>query len=76
MATHAKHIIDKLTAELDVRHDKLKAALDGSEPIYAHDSLKPKHYAERSIKSEDIRIAVDDFQNILKEIKATLGKRR
>jgi len=28
-----------------------------------------------SVRSDDVRIAVDDFQSILREIKATLGKR-
>ena len=33
------------------------------------------HGTHARVRSDDVRIAVDDFQTILKEIKATLGKR-
>jgi hypothetical protein len=37
--------------------------------------LRGFHGPHATVRSDDVRIAVDDFQTILKEIKATLGKR-
>lgn len=62
--------------QLQERHEKLLKAMKGravqADEIHMH-SYPETH---RFVTASDVRIAVDDFATILKEIKGTLGKQR
>jgi len=71
MGTHAKVKISRLESQLQERMDKLLIAIRGSESNSSEETdyepLK-KMYVDAS----SVRVAVDDFQTILKEIKREL----
>jgi hypothetical protein len=75
MPYHSRPKVQKLQQALQARFDQLMTAVAGSEAS-EHDlrafQLTGPHVA---VRPSDVRIAVDDFQTILKEVKGTLGKR-
>ncbi|WP_447896445.1 hypothetical protein [Stenotrophomonas acidaminiphila] len=74
MPYHSTAKIERLEKRLQERFDHLVKVVNGSEvsPKYLPSHSTGPH---RSVFAEDVRIAVDDFSTILKEIKASLGKR-
>ncbi|WP_026600520.1 hypothetical protein [Methylomonas sp. 11b] len=76
MAIHSENTVKKLKARLKERYDLLITAMDGRtiNPDEAFRTALPETH--RVVAPDDVRIAVDDFSTILKEIKATLGKER
>ena len=75
MSMHSKQAIQKLQNTLQERLDRLLKAIQGTDVTGEEEILNGLHGPHARIRSDDVRIAVDDFQTILKEIKATLGKR-
>lgn len=75
MANHSLALIEKLEKQLQERHEKLVAAMKGQE--VSDSEMRTLQYTtpHRWVNNSDIRVAVEDFGVILKEIKATLGKR-
>lgn len=73
MANHSLASIEKLEKQLQERHEKLVAAMRGRE--VSETDMRTLHFPHRWVNSSDIRVAVEDFGVILKEIKASLGKR-
>lgn len=75
MAIYSLASIDKLEKQLQERYMKLVAVMHGLE--VTKDEMKILHYTHphRRVNDDDIRVAVEDFSIILKEIKASLGKR-
>lgn len=75
MPSHSKNNIQKLQSTLQERFDRLLEVMQGID-ISSEDHLQMGLHGPRAnIRSDDVRIAVDDFQTILREIKASLGKR-
>lgn len=74
MAIHSENSVNKLTSRLKERYDLLITAMIGRpiNPDQAFRTNLPETH--RMVAADDVRIAVDDFSTILKEIKATLGK--
>lgn len=75
MPMHSKHTIEKLQNTLQERLDRLLKAIQGTDVTSEEERMHGLHRPHARVRSDDVRIAVDDFQTILKEIKATLGKR-
>ncbi len=75
MPYQPKYKIEKLQNLLQQRLDNLFSAMQGSEVSDADHRLSSLTSPHRLIRSDDVRVAVDDFSTILKEVKATLGKR-
>ena len=75
MAVHSKSTIEKQENILKARFDALTLSMYGR-PVNA-DEIYRENFPEthRVICADDVRIAIDDFSTILREIKATLGKR-
>jgi hypothetical protein len=75
MASHSQALIKKLEGKLKERYDNLVSCM-GGRPV---DETEIRAFNvpndHRHVSSADVRIAIDDFSTILKEIKATLGKR-
>jgi len=72
MKTHSIYKIQKLQTALDERMSSLKKAMEGYEP---HPHLVSGHSnpeSLRQVNESEIRIAADDFNTILKEIKSVL----
>lgn len=67
--------IEKLEKQLKDRLEILIAHMQGRE--ISEEEMRFNHYSVpyRWVNSGDVRVAVDDFATILKEIKASLGKR-
>lgn len=76
MSSHSKAKIQKLEVALQERLDRLLKAMRGSDIGSEEQRMQGFHGPHASVRSDDVRIAVDDFQTILREIKATLGMRR
>jgi hypothetical protein len=76
MAAHSENAVDKLVKKLQERHEYLVSTMRGR-PVKA-DEIHMNNYPEthRVVDPSEIRIAVDDFATILKEIKLTLGKKK
>lgn len=71
--TSSSHI-EKLEELLRERFEILVAHMQGKE--ISEEEKRLKHSTvSRFVNPGDIRVAVDDFATILKEIKASLGKR-
>lgn len=64
--------IDRLHTELQQRLERLIQAMQGGEPKHIPDHL---YGPQRLVSGEAVRLAVDDFATVLKEIKASMGKR-
>jgi hypothetical protein len=76
MSYHSVSRIEKLEQQLRDRFEKLLSVMQGRELTKAEISISNyQKTPHRFITSDDIRVAVDDFATIHKEIKATLGKR-
>lgn len=75
MANHSLASIEKLEKQLQERHEKLVAAMRGREVSESEMRVLQYTTPYRWVNSSDIRVAVEDFGVILKEIKASLGKR-
>ena len=75
MASHSKAKIQKLQDALQERLDRLLKAMRGTDIGSEEQRMHGLPGPHASVRSDDVRIAVDDFQTILKEIKASLGKR-
>ena len=75
MGTHSLALIDKLEKQLLERHEKLVAAMQGREVSKDEMRMLQHVHPQRWVNSGDVRVAVDDFATILKEIKSSLGKR-
>lgn len=75
MANHSVGYIEKLDTQLRERFEKLLSAMQGTELDAEDLRMLQLTRPHRRINSGDIRVSVDDFATILKEIKATLGKR-
>lgn len=74
MSIHSDLLVNKLTSKLKERVELLAAAMNGN-PLNADEVSRtnlPDTY--RSVAPDDVRMAVDDFATILKEIRTTLGK--
>lgn len=74
MAIHSDLLVNKLTGKLKERVESLATAMNGS-PLNT-DEISRSNFPEtyRSVAPDDVRMAVDDFATILKEIRTTLGK--
>lgn len=75
MGIHSLASIDKLEKQLQERHEKLVAAMKGLEISKDEMRMLQHTLPHRRVNAGDVRIAVDDFVTILKEIKTSLGKR-
>ena len=75
MPYHSKAKVQKLQHALQERFDQLMAAVAGTEASDNDRRMYELTGPHLIVRSDDVRIAVDDFQTILKEIKASLGKR-
>lgn len=75
MAIHPIEKIEKLEAQLQERFERLVKKMQGRELNTVDAQKHGNPQSLRSVPPEDIRVATDDFATILKEIKATLGKR-
>lgn len=75
MPHHSKAKVQKLQQALQERFDQLVAAVAGTEASDEDRRMFELTGPHLRVKSDDVRISVDDFQTILKEIKASLGKR-
>lgn len=75
MADHSVRYVEKLEKQLRERFDKLLVAVKGRETT--EDELRVAGFVDphRFVIPGDVRVTVDDFATILKEIKASLGKR-
>lgn len=72
MGIHSKQLIANLQSQLDERMDNLKKVMEGRKPqsFEVADYPEPDIYAK--VSASNIRIAVDDFSTILREIKRVL----
>lgn len=71
MGIHSTKDVEGLIAELQVRHEKLVAAMRGKpSTMMAVDGQQPGVY----VKAETIRYTTDDVATSLREIKSRLGK--
>lgn len=75
MPMHSKQTIEKLQNTLRERLDRLLTAIQGADITSEEERMHELPGPHTKVRSDDVRIAVDDFQTILKEIRATLGKR-
>lgn len=75
MSLHPTRKIEKLRAQLQERLDRLVSAMQGNEVSQSDLPLHSLHEPHRFVRADDVRVAVDDFSTILKETKASLGKR-
>lgn len=75
MPCHSKATTQKLHQALQERFDRLVAAMYGTDVSEQDTRMRGLCGPHVSVRSEDVRIGVDDFTTILKEIKASLGKR-
>ena len=75
MPNHSTYAVEKLQKQLQERLDRLLVAMSGKEVPESELPLHSLRGPHRWVKSDDVRVAVDDFSTILKEIKASLGKR-
>jgi len=71
MGTHYQSEIDGFEKQLQERVEKLLLAIHGHD-AYSEDEDDHISKYSRLINPSEIRIAVDDFQTILKEIKRVL----
>ena len=75
MPYHSKAKTEKLHNALQERLDRLVTAMYGTD-VHEEDAKRGGYHGPQvSVRSDDVRIAVDDFQTILKEIRSSLGKR-
>jgi len=72
MGIHSKNLIKKLSNQLDERLATLKKAMEGTQPLPYEVADQPLPDTVTRVTSGDIRVAVDDFNTILKEIKRVL----
>lgn len=73
MSLHTQVKITNLELQLQERMDKLLTAIRGSEPMsFKNDDEDFKTIQKRYVDPSRVRVAVDDFQTILKEIKREL----
>ncbi len=72
MGVHSKAKVADLSKQLDERMKKLKQVITGRK-LNEYEPME-KHSPENltSVSASDVRIAVDDFNTILKEIKRVL----
>lgn len=75
MPCHPKATTEKLHRALQERFDRLVAAMYGSDVSDQDIRMRGLYGSHVRVSSEDVRIGVDDFATILKEIKTSLGKR-
>ena len=75
MPPHSKIKIQKLQNALQERLERLLEAMQGTDLSSEEQRLRGFHGPHAIVRSDDVRIAVDDFQTILKEIRSSLGKR-
>lgn len=75
MAIQYSSVVEKFEQQLQARYDRLLTAIQGRERTAPTDPASPPQLPQRLVNDSDVRVAVDDFATILKEIKATLGKR-
>lgn len=75
MAHHSVNFVEKFEQQLRERFEKLLADMQGREITKEEMRMVGYKDSHRSIISGDIRVSVDDFATILKEIKASLGRR-
>lgn len=75
MTHHTVGLIEKLEQQLRERFEKLLADMHGREVTKEDMCRGDCKVSHRNIISGDIRVSVDDFATVLKEIKASLGKR-
>ena len=75
MPIHPTYAVEKLQKQLQERLDRLLVAMHGKEVTESDLQLRSLRSPHRWVRSDDVRVAVDDFSTILKEIKASLGKR-
>jgi hypothetical protein len=75
MGTHSSSSIDRLEKQIQERYEKLVVAMQGREVSKEEMRMLQHNLPHRWVTAGDVRIAVDDFATILKEIKASLGKR-
>lgn len=75
MGIYSLALIDKFESQLQERFEKLVVTMKGIE--IGQNEMRTLQYTlpHRRVNAADIRVAVDDFATILKEIKASLGKR-
>ncbi len=75
MSIHPFEKIQRLEVQLQERFEKLVKKMQGRDLTEVEAKAYGNPQSLRNVPSEDIRVAADDFATILKEIKATLGKR-
>ena len=75
MPYHSKAKAEKLHKALQERLDHLVTAMYGTDVSEGDARRGGYHGPQVSVRSDDVRIGVDDFTTILKEIKSSLGKR-
>lgn len=74
MAIHYSSKVEKFEKALQARYEGLLAAIRGKEERPVSDPSLPAPSPQRSVNASDVRLAVDDFAAILKEIRVTFGK--
>ena len=74
MAIHYSSKVDKFEQQLQARYERLLIAIRGKEEAPSPDPSLPVTSPERRVNASDVRLAVDDFAAILKEVKLTFGK--
>jgi hypothetical protein len=75
MGIHSLSSIDKLEKQLQERHEKLVATMKGLEISKDEMRMLQHTLPHRRVNAADVRVALDDFATIIKEIRASLGKR-
>jgi len=72
MGIHSKVTINNLHSQLKERMDKLKKIMEGGEILEHEGRDYPFPDKMRKVNPSEIRVAADDFNTILKEIKRVL----
>lgn len=74
MAIHYSSKVERFENELQARYERLLSAIQGKEEIPLQDPSLPATALQRRVNASDVRLAVDDFASILKEIKVSFGR--
>lgn len=74
MAIHYSSKVERFENELQARYERLLSAIQGKEEIPLQDPALPATAPQRRVNASDVRLAVDDFASILKEIKVSFGR--
>jgi hypothetical protein len=72
---HSVYSVEKLEKQLRDRFEKLLSDMRGTDITKENMRLFNYNAPHRSLIASDIRVSVDDFATILKEIKSSLGKK-